>query len=75
MTTIKASSDILPRENKATAFDMSGTEIEQACRVGFANRSPIPTFEYTTLIDGSRGKIIRKYKDGRVEEEESKRQT
>ena len=71
MTTIKASSDMFPQENKATAFEMSGAEIERACRVGFANRSPVPTFEYTTLIDGNSGKIIRKYKDGRVAEEEN----
>ena len=62
---------MFPRENKATAFEMSGAEIEQACRIGFANRSSVPTFEHTTLIDGSSGKIIRKSKDGRVAEEEN----
>ena len=44
MTTIKASSDMFPRENKATAFEMSGAEIEQACRVGFASSRLAPIF-------------------------------
>lgn len=54
-------------EGPKTFFDMTPAEIEAACKKAVAEREGNPTMDYVTLLDEESGRIIKKYKDGRVE--------
>ena len=49
-----------------TVFDMTSKEFEQACKDAVASREANPSFPYVTTFDED-GRLIKKYKDGRVE--------
>lgn len=53
--------------DKKTFFDMTPAEIEAACKKAVAEREGNPTMDYVTLLDEKIGRIIKKYKDGRIE--------
>lgn len=53
--------------NEKNFFDMTSEEIEAACKKAVAEREGNPTMDYVTLLDESTGRIIKKFKDGRVE--------
>lgn len=48
-------------------FDMTPEEIEAACKKAVAERDGNPTMDYVTRLDENTGRIIKKYKDGRIE--------
>ena len=56
-----------PTEGPKTFFDMTPAEIEAVCKKAVAEREGNPTMDYVTLLDEKSGRIIKKYKDGRVE--------
>lgn len=47
-------------------FDMSTEEFDALCKDAVHNREPVPSMEYTTMMDDS-GNIYKQYADGRVE--------
>ena len=51
----------------ASVFDMTSLEFEKACKDAVASREDFAQSEYVTRLDRETGKIIKKYKDGRVE--------
>lgn len=53
--------------NEQNFFDITPEEIEAACKKAVAEREGNPTMDYVTLLDESTGRIIKKFKDGRVE--------
>lgn len=53
--------------DKKTFFDMTPAEIETVCKEAVAEREGNPTMDYVTLLDEKSGRIIKKYKDGRIE--------
>lgn len=53
--------------NEKNFFDMTPEEIEAVCKRAVAEREGNPTMDYVTLLDESTGRIIKKFKDGRVE--------
>lgn len=53
--------------NEHGIFDMTPEEVETACKKAVAEREGNPTMDYVTLLDESTGRIIKKFKDGRVE--------
>ena len=55
------------KEGPKTFFDMTPSEIEAACKKAVAERDGNPTMDYVTRLDKDTGRIIKKYKDGRVE--------
>ena len=55
------------KECSKTFFDMTPAEIEAACKKAVAERDGNPTMDYVTRLDKDTGRIIKKYKDGRVE--------
>ena len=46
---------------------MTPEEIEAACKKAVAERDGNPTMDYVTRLDENTGRIIKKYKDGRIE--------
>lgn len=53
--------------DEKTFFDMTPAEIEAVCKKAVAEREGNPAMDYVTLLDEETGRIIKKYKDGRVE--------
>ncbi len=51
----------------ASVFDMTSLEFEKACKDAVASREGFSQSEYVTRLDRETGKILKKYKDGRVE--------
>lgn len=58
---------MIDREQEKGFFDMTAAEIETACKKAVAEREGNPTMDYVTMLDEKTGRIIKKYKDGRVE--------
>lgn len=58
---------MIDREQEKGFFDMTAAEIEAACKKVVAEREGNPTMDYVTMLDETTGRIIKKYKDGRVE--------
>lgn len=50
-----------------TVFDMTSDEFNAACKQAVAERSGNPSAEYTLDIDDETGKIVKRFKDGRIE--------
>lgn len=58
---------MIDREQEKGFFDMTAAEIEAARKKAVAEREGNPTMDYVTMLDETTGRIIKKYKDGRVE--------
>ena len=52
---------------EASVFDMTSLEFENACREAVAAREDYAQAEYVTRFDRETGRIVKKYRDGRVE--------
>lgn len=57
---------MIDREQEKGFFDMTPAEIEAVCKKAVAEREGNPTMDYVTMLDETTGRIIKKYKDGRV---------
>ena len=47
-------------------LSLSTKEFDALCRKAVRSREPVPSMEYTTLMDG-KGNLYQRYADGRVE--------
>ena len=52
---------------EASVFDMTSLDFEKACKEAVANRDDFAQAEYVTRLDRETGRIVKKFKDGRVE--------
>ena len=52
---------------EASVFDMTSLDFEKACKEAVANREDFAQAEHVTRLDRETGRIVKKFKDGRVE--------